>query len=248
MRYRSANPVFRKMRQESTAYASTEQASYSGVVLKSGYLLFIMLLVGMYMYSQLMNQATLPPYTLGLFIAAPLIAIISIIIGMRSLRLAWFFSTIYALSQGLMLGLISGIYEISFGDGIVATAMMATVGVFMAMLVLYSSGLFRVTDALRKVLFAALLGLLFSSLFLIIFSLIGVFNYGQMMGFIFVIVLISVIVASLYLMVDFDNIKIMVESGADKRTEWILSLGLLVTLVWLYVELLRLIAILRSRR
>ncbi len=247
MRYRSANPVLRGMRKQ-TAYASAEQASYTGVVLKSGFLLFTMMIVGMFSYSQLLTQSTVPGFGIGLVIAAPIIALISVIIGMRSLRLSWFFSTLYALAQGLFLGVISGIYEIAFGDGIVATAMLATVGVFTAMLVLYSSGLFRVTDALRRVLFTALLGLLFTSIFLIIFSLIGVFNYGQMMGFIFVIVLISVIVASLYLMVDFDNIKVMVEAGADKRTEWMLSLGLLVTLVWLYIELLRLIAILRSRR
>ena len=247
MRYRSANPVLRTMRNQ-TSYVGATQASYSGVVLKSGFLLLLMSIVGMYIFSQIMNMATFPSGLFGLVILAPIIAFISVIIGMRSLRLSWLFSSIYALCQGAFLGLISGMYEIAFGDGIVATAMLSTMGVFLAMLILYSSGMFRVTENFRKVLFTALLGLVFSSLFLILFSLIGVFNYGQMMGLIFVIVIISVVVASLYLMVDFDNIRTMVEAGADKRTEWMLSLGLLVTLVWLYVELLRLIAILRSRR
>ena len=248
MRYRSANPVLRSMRNQSAYASSTEQASYTGVVLKSGLLLFIMSMVAMLSFSQLMNLSTVPRSWIGLVIVAPIIAFISVIIGMRSLRLSWLFSLIYALCQGLFLGVISGFYEIAFGDGIVATAMLATVGVFTAMLILYSSGMFRVTEMFRRVLFTALLGLVFTSLFLIIFSLFGVFNYGQMMGLIFAIVVISVIVASLYLMVDFDNIRVMVEAGADKRTEWMLSLGLIITLVWLYIELLRLIAILRSRR
>ena len=250
MRYRSANPVLRAMRDD--VHSGTETASYTGVVSKSGLLLLIMMIVGSFTYSQIVNQLDIPSGLFTLIFVAPIIAFISIIIGMRSLRMSWFFSLVYALCQGAFLGVISGIYEVAYGgtagNGIVATAILATVGVFTGMLILYASGMFRVTEMFRRVLYTALLGLVISSFFLIIFFLFSGFNTQGMIGFIFAIVIISVVVASLYLMVDFDNIRIMVEGGADKRTEWMLSLGLLVTLVWLYIEILRLIAILRSRK
>ncbi len=244
---RSMNPVFRSARHHE-GVASEHAASYAGVISKSALLLGLMVFFGGLSMSRLIGLQELPPGGIGTLIAAPIIALISVIVASTSLRLAPAFTIIYAIAQGTFLGVVSGFYEIVFGDHIVVSALLATVAVFASMLTLYATGLVRVGDVMRKVLFTALIALLMTSLFLVILSLFGAFTYGENLGLIFAICIIAIIVATLFLLIDFDNIQRAVEAGADKRVEWVLSLGLLVTLVWLYIELLRFIAILRQRR
>ncbi len=247
MGMRSMNPVFRNARQHE-GVASEHTATYAGVISKSALLLGLMVFFGGLSMSRLIGQAELPPGGVGMLIAAPIIALICVIVASTSLRLAPTFTIVYAIAQGTFLGVISGFYEIVFGDHIVVTALLATVAVFASMLTLYATGLVRVGNMMRKVLFTALLGLLFTSLLLMMLSLFGAFSYQENLGLIFIICIVAIIVATLFLLVDFDNIQRAVEGGADKRAEWVLSLGLLVTLVWLYIELLRFIAIVRQRR
>ncbi len=247
MRFRTMNPVFRRVSHES-AFATEDAASYSGVISKSALLLAIMFFFGALSMNRLIGQAELPPGGIAMLIAAPIIGLICVIVAMTKPQAARIASIIYAVAQGTFLGVISGMYEIIYQNHIVATALVATGGVFAAMLFLYASGLVRVSNMMRKILFTALLGLVITSFVLMLLFAFGGFSYEQNIGLIFAIVVISVIVASLYLLVDFDNIERMVKAGAPKHYEWVLSLGLLVTLVWLYVELLRLIAILQRRR
>lgn len=180
-------------------------------------------------------------------IATPIIAFISVIVAMRNPSLAPYFAFIYAMTQGIFMGAISGVYELSFGDGIVSTALMATIGVFLAMGFLYTSGLVKVTSRFRRVMFTLLLGLVFTSVVLLILSLFGALG-GLSLGFLLFISAISSVVAALYLLIDFDNIAQLIASGADRQYEWVFALSMMVTLVWLYIELLRLIAILSRRR
>lgn len=243
--FRSSNPVLSRI--EKDAYSSSNAATYTGVTLKSAVLMAVTVLAAAFSMFTLIETGSING-GVGMLIAAPIIAFISVMIAMSKPNLAPIFSFIYAMFQGTFLGVISGIYTIQFGDGIVGTALIATAGVFFSMLFLYRSGLIRVTDRFRRILFTALLGILVSSIFLLIASLFtGGLGEG-MFVFYTMIVVVSVIVASLYLVVDFDRINQVVSSGADKSNEWLLSLSLLVTVVWLYIELLRLIAIIASSR
>ena len=248
MRFRSSNPVISHVSKRET-YVSTNAATYGGVITKSALLLGIMAIFALISAWRMFGEGEITTTTLVFTIASPIIALISVVVATRSVRLAPFFSIIYAVAQGTFVGFISGIYEVIYGNFIVATALLATVGVFAGMLFLFATGLVRVTDFMRRALFTMLMGLVITSLFLVIFGMFGAFDWGSegMTTIIFGITIIAVIVASLYLLVDFDNIQKVVNSGADKSYEWVLSLGLLVTLVWLYLELLRLIAILRGR-
>ncbi len=246
MRFRSMNPVIRHQ-SKMGAYEGEHAATYSGVISKSAFLLAITFMFGGLSMWRLMEHGVITG-GIAVLIIAPIVAFISVIVAMYKPHLASYFSIVYAICQGTVLGVISGMYELVFQDQIVLTALVATFSVFAGMLFLFSTGLFRVSDMLRKVLFTALLGIIITSLFLMIFRLTGVFTFEQMEGLIFAIVIISVIVASLFLMVDFDRIQQSVQAGVEKHYEWVLSLGLLVTLVWLYIELLRLIALLRNRR
>ncbi|MFW5913969.1 MAG: Bax inhibitor-1/YccA family membrane protein, partial [Bacillota bacterium] len=138
-------------------------------------------------------------------------------------------------------------YTLAYGDMIVPTALVSTGGVFAAMLLLYKSGVITVGPMFRRVLFTMLLGIVFTYLFLFIAGFFGFFETALGMDIYLLIVIVSAAVASLFLLIDFDNIKQLVDAGADKQYEWILSLSLVVTVVWLYIELLKLLAILRER-
>lgn len=244
MRLRSSNPVYKY---GDFTSVGGDTASYSGVVTKTGILLAIIAGVAMYFGSTLDFTGGIGG---GIFtiILAPIIAMIMVILAHRNTEMAWAFSLVYAAAEGVFLGFISAIYAYMYGNDIVLTALVATFGVLSAMLFLYSSGIIRVGNVFRRFMMSALFGLIGASLFLFIFALFGGLSsqlgYSLYVG----IVLISVVVSSLFLLVDFDNVTKLVNAGASKDYEWSLSLGLVVTIVWLYIELLRLIAIIAGDR
>ncbi len=251
MRYRTTNPLMRSMhsRQRSQSLTSDRPATYSGVVMKSALMLLIMLVIGAFSATTLIETGQVVGGWFAL-IGAPILGIISVIVTMRSTRYAPLFSVIYAVAQGLFLGAIAGIYTISFGDHIVSTALIATAGVFAAMLFLYRSGIIRVGNMFRRVMISVLFGLVLANLVFFILAMVGALNIysGPMSGIYLLVVVIGVVAASLFLLIDFDNISKFVQADADKDYEWMLSLSLVITIVWLFVEMLRLLAILSQRR
>ena len=244
--FRSTNPMMGRMRPEAMSGTSDYPATLGTFSVKLLLLTGVLISFAAFSFFNLVNTGNLTGGIVTL-IATPIIAFISVIVAMRNPGLAPYFAFIYAMTQGIFMGAISGVYELSFGDGIVSTALMATIGVFFAMGFLYTSGLVKVTSRFRRVMFTLLLGLFFSSLVLLILSLFGALG-GLSLGFLLLISAVSSVVAALYLLIDFDNVSNLIASGADRQYEWVFALSLMVTLVWLYIELLRLIAILSRRR
>ena len=155
---------------------------------------------------------------------------------------------IYALAEGLVVGAISHVYNVQW-HGIAAEAALGTAGVFATMLFLYSTRLVRVTDKMRRVIVAATMGVIVIYVVGMIVRLVSgsaTFINGSS-GFSIVLSLVFVGVAAFNLMLDFDLVERGAQSGAPKYMEWYAGLGLLVTVVWLYLELLRLLAKLRER-
>lgn len=156
---------------------------------------------------------------------------------------------IYAVLEGLTLGGISALYEQSAGDGIVALAVGLTFGVLFMLLALYRSGVVKATENLKLGLLSAMGGILLVSLGSIVMSFMGaplpaIYDSGPIgIGF----SLFVVVIAALNLVLDFDFIEKGVEYGAPKYMEWYAAFGLLVTLIWLYLEILRLLSKLNSR-
>ena len=164
-------------------------------------------------------------------------------------RLALPAGLIYAVLMGLWMGAISRIYEFVF-EGIVGQALLASVCAFLACLILYLSRAICVTPRLTRVIVIAIGGILLLYLFGWIFSLFGV-NLRFMSEPTILGIAISVaicIVAALSLLLDFASVEQGVEAGAPAAMEWYAAFGLLATLVWLYAELLRLLALMRMRR
>jgi uncharacterized YccA/Bax inhibitor family protein len=155
---------------------------------------------------------------------------------------------IYALLEGLVLGGISAMFEASY-HGIAFQAIGLTFGTLAALLLAYKSGLIRATPTFRKVILAATggIGIVYlASIALGFFGVTipGIFGNGGI-GLLFSGVVVTV--AALNLVLDFDLIERGAAQGAPKYMEWYGAFALMVTLVWLYLEIIRLLSKLRSR-
>ncbi|NKY17317.1 Bax inhibitor-1/YccA family protein [Tsukamurella spumae] len=157
----------------------------------------------------------------------------------------------YAALEGLFVGAISFVFsftvqEIS-GGALIAQAVLATIGVFVGMLVVYKTGAIRVTPRFTRMLFAALIGVVVMALGS---AVIGLFSSGPgplrnfqenpTIAVIFSLVCIGV--AAFSFLLDFDQADQLIRAGAPSKAAWGVALGLTVTLVWLYVEILRLLS------
>ncbi len=165
-------------------------------------------------------------------------------------HLAKIVAPLYALAQGFFIGALSRMYE-TFYDGIVVQAAGATIAVFAVMLVLYRTRIIKVTERFRTIVTTATLGIM---VFYGVCFVIRLFAGSDSISFLaspsLLGIAFSVLVAglaALNLALDFDFIERGSKMGLDKNFEWYGAFGLLVTIIWLYLEMLRLLAKLRER-
>ena len=154
---------------------------------------------------------------------------------------------VYAICEGLLLGGLSATFESSY-PGIVAQALAGTLAAFFSMLLLYRAGMIKCTDKFRMVIFNCALAIFLIYLTQII---LGIFNFtiphifsNSPIGIGFSIFTVSI--ATLYLIIDFDNIE-RFAGNVDKHLEWYFGFSLLVTIIWMYLEILHLLMKLQSR-
>ena len=157
----------------------------------------------------------------------------------------------YALLEGLALGGISRIFEMQY-PGIASQAIFLTFGILAALLLAYKTGVIKPTENFKLGVFAATGGIAIMYFISFIMSFFGsgmaILNPNNASMLSVGFSLFVVVIASLNLVLDFDFIEEGAESGAPKYMEWYGAFGLLVTLIWLYLEILRLLAKLQSRR
>ena len=154
----------------------------------------------------------------------------------------------YAAFEGVLLGSISAFYEAQW-DGIVLQAVIATVGTFAGMLALFKSGKVRNTPKFQRIVMVAGLGfVIFSVVNLIMGIGFGVGGgWGLRTGGLGIVIgLVAIALAAAFLVIDFDSTQKGVQRGAPAKYAWAAAFGLAVTLVWMYLEFLRLLAILRG--
>ena len=154
----------------------------------------------------------------------------------------------YAVAEGLVLGGISRAFEAAY-DGIVVQAVLGTLAAVAGMLVLYSTKTLRATPKFTKILITAAFGYLALGLVSLVAGLFGFQGglglYG-VSGLGLLLSVAGVAIASLFLILDFDGIERGIRAGAPARYSWLAAAGLMMTIIWLYLEMLRLIAILRG--
>jgi uncharacterized YccA/Bax inhibitor family protein len=164
-------------------------------------------------------------------------------------KMSWapYLAPVYAAVEGVFLGLVSMLYN-SFFDGIVLQAVTITLLIFAAMLLAYRTGLLRATPMFTKVLMFATFGV---AIFYLITWIMGMFGVASFYaGNSWLSIGVSAVIAGIAafnLIVDFAVIDEQSKNGAPKYMEWYSAFGLLVTLVWLYLEILRLLSKLQSR-
>ncbi len=245
---RTANPALNADTFTSMpAAASDEVMTIGGTVGKSTILLLILLIAASYTWDLYFSGAppeSLVPWIWGGAGGGFVLALVTIF------KKTWspITAPLYAGAQGLFLGAISGFMEGSF-PGIVIQAVGLTIGTFFALLMAYASGLIKATENFKLGVVAATGGIALVYLVSIVMSFFGttvpfIHDSGPIgIGF----SLVVVVIAALNLVLDFDFIEQGAEHGAPKYMEWYASFGLLVTLVWLYLEMLRLLAKVRGR-
>jgi uncharacterized YccA/Bax inhibitor family protein len=150
----------------------------------------------------------------------------------------------YAAFQGLALGTLSNMYNTVY-DGIVSQAILVTISAFAAMLFAYKSGRIRVTPKFTKVLMTALLGYFVLAMVSLVGSFFGASLYS-IGGFGLILAAGGMVLAAFFLILDFDQIQNSINAGVPQTESWRAAFGLMVTIVWLYMEVLRLLSILRG--
>ncbi|MGB0437241.1 MAG: Bax inhibitor-1/YccA family protein, partial [Mycobacterium sp.] len=156
----------------------------------------------------------------------------------------------YAALEGLFVGAVSFLFAnvvSTGGPGMIAQAIFGTIGVFFGMLVVYKTGAIRVTPKFTRMLVAAMFGVLAIALLNFVLAIFGVgggegfgLRSGGPLAIVFSLVCIGL--AAFMFLIDFDSADQMIRAGAPEKAAWGIALGLTVTLVWLYVEILRLLS------
>ncbi len=219
----------------------------NGAFAKTFVLFLLVLAGGAFGWSQTTlsstNQIEIPGWTWVCLIGALGIALVCAF----KPKTSPFLSPLYAIVEGVALGAISKAFEIQW-DGIVFQAVLATVGVFFATLALYVFGVVKVTRKFQMIVIGATFGILLLYVFGALMSLFGVdvmfWNEPSALGIIISIVICCV--ASLNLFLDYEFIRQASINGAPKYMEWYGAFGIMVTLVWIYFEMLRLLSLIRN--
>jgi len=231
---RSGNPALNKKTFENLTNTSGGVMTLDGTVNKTALGLLLLMCAAYYTYSTGNLSLIFPGFIGGL-----IVAFVTIV------KKQWSPITvpIYAVLEGLALGGISSIYDNAY-TGIVQQAIFLTFGIFFTLLLAYKSKLIKPTENFKLGVTAATGGI---AIVYVVNMFIpggaGIITDTGLMGIGFS--LFVVVIASLNLVMDFDYIEDAAESGAPKYMEWYGAFGLLVTLVWLYLEILRLLAKLR---
>ncbi len=255
MNFKSSNPAMKAFEDnQNLSLGPTDQfvgneaqrMTVNGTINKTGLLIVIAMITGAWGWS---TVSTSPHLLMPFFWTSLVVSIGCFIALWKRPEWASTVAPIYAAVEGVFLGALSGILEQVY-PGIAMQAAMATMATVVAMLLAYRSGIIRATPMFRKVVVTATLGIMIFYGISLIASLFGIhFSVNSFSGGGFLSIGLSVfivIVAAMNLILDFDFIERGAAEGAPKHMEWYGAFGLMVTIVWLYVEMLRLIAKLRD--
>ena len=242
--FKSGNPalgekIFKKSIETQYAETMTER----GTLNKFGLMLILLVAAASFTW----KAAAEGKNVIGWMIGGAIVGLILVLIISFKPQFSGYLAPIYALAEGVFLGAISAYYNDAFAEkapGIVMQAVGITFGIVIAMFALYRFGIIKATQKFKAIVFTATAGI---AMFYVIAMVLRMFNIqmpliheSSTFGIIFSLVVVGI--ASLNLIMDFDMIEQGVAMGAPKYMEWYGAFGLMVTIVWLYIEVLRLLS------
>jgi len=243
--FQSNNPVLKQSVFDKAPHITGDAMTIRGTVNKMSFMLLMLMAAAVYSWGEFSRGGNnVLPLAIGGAIVGFILAMVIIF------KKEWspYLAPAYAIAEGLFLGAISAMFEAKW-QGIVLQAVGLTFGTFIAMLVLYRTGVIRATERFKSIVMTATLGI---AVFYLIALVLRLFNIEMPLihssgtfGIIFSLVVVGI--AALNLILDFDMIEQGAAQGAPKYFEWYASFGLMVTLVWLYLEILRLLSKLNRR-
>jgi uncharacterized YccA/Bax inhibitor family protein len=242
--FKSGNPalgekIFKKSIETQYAETMTER----GTLNKFGLMLILLVAAASFTW----KAAAEGKNVIGWMIGGAIVGLILVLIISFKPQYSSYLAPVYALAEGVFLGAISAFYNDAFAEkapGIVMQAVGITFGIVIAMFALYRFGIIKATQKFKAIVFTATAGI---AMFYVIAMVLRMFNIQMPLihesttfGIIFSLVVVAI--ASLNLIMDFDMIEQGVAMGAPKYMEWYGAFGLMVTIVWLYIEVLRLLS------
>jgi uncharacterized YccA/Bax inhibitor family protein len=238
-----ANPVLTREFKDPALRGAEEVMTAAGVGRKTALLFGLLLAAAIWGWTQV--EVGNPP---GWMIPALLIALGALMVGMFKPTWAPVVGPLYAVLEGAVVGAVSRVYQDFYGDGIVTNALLATGVVVLVMAVLYATRTIRVTERMRSIVVGATLAVFVFYVITLFLSFAGVqmplvWDAGPL-GILFSLAVI--VLAAFNLLLDFDLIEHGIEERAPAWMNWYAAFGLMVTVVWLYLEILRLLAKLRD--
>lgn len=251
--FKSGNPALSEKRFQDTVLTDIithENAmTVKGTLNKFGFLFLMVLGTSFYSWKEYAEGGNVVPLMWTGALGGLVVAIVI------TFKREWspYLAPLYALLEGLFIGAISAMYNFAFAEkapNIIINAVGLTFGVAVAMYLLYSFKIIKATEKFKSVIITATVGIAIFYVIVMVLRLFGFDNMpflheGSLLGIGFSLFVVTI--AALNLILDFDMIEKGTEMGAPKYMEWYSSFGLLVTLVWLYLEILRLLAKLNSR-
>lgn len=244
-KFESSNPLLNVERIErSSANVSSEVGTMTleGTAKKSAFLIALCAITAamsgaMVYYSHNIALGT------GMSVVVAIGALVAYLIAAFKPTTAFICAPIYALLEGALLGNISGIAELAY-PGVVAYALIGTVATAGVMFVGFSYGIFKVTQKFRSIIMCMVAAFAITYVIQAVMMLFGYSGFSVLSAtntswLSFVISGVAIIVAACCLLLDFDNIA-QLHGNASKHYEWVCGMGLLATLIWLYIELLKL--------
>lgn len=250
---RSSNPALSRKAFDTQSYsgAYSETMTLNGTLNKSMALLLLVVVGALYTWKMFFAASTieagLSTVSSWMYIGGIGGFIFSLVTIFKK-NWAYITAPVYAILEGLFLGAISAFFEARY-PGLVMQAIALTFGTLLIMLIGYRSGIIKVTQKLRSGIIAATGAVVLVYFISFIFSMFGagglIINSNGLLGI--GISLVIVVIAALNLVLDFDFIAKGSQAGLPKHMEWYAAFGLMLTLVWLYIEILRLLSKLASR-
>ena len=249
LNFKSGNPTLtEKLFQKSQVASMENTMTVRGTMNKFGFLFLMVMATAFYTWNAFMGGQSVTGLMIGGAIGGLIIAFIIIF------KQTWapFLAPAYALMEGLFVGGISAVMHAAFAEKapfLIMQAVALTFGTIIAMYFLYQFRIIQATERFKSIVITATMGI---AIFYLIAFVLRFFNVnipflheGSMFGILFSLVV--VVIAALNLILDFDMIEQGSAHGAPKYMEWYGAFGLLVTVVWLYIEILRLLSKLNSR-